>query len=453
MNEMHDAAEVLGQILDCLHRAELAAAPQPPPPTPLSPPPAARQPAGPSTPPSSSSGGGAGGTAGQQQDITLPRKVRVPLHGRPVLPILPTSTVHRLFGLDVQLPCPPSSSSSSSSGGGGGSRVGGPEAGYGGGAPSSPAMPGVHAQQQQQQQGGGAAGQGGMAGSGGSSSSASLANSQEVIQFCKFFHLVPTQGLRAAYTAAAAASSSSSSPPPSSPSSTPRPGSVTCWERLLAALDSSACGSSSSSSGGAGPGPAPAAGGGRQAARSSSGGVAGANLQPSTALLRRPAVVTLALVWESPLVPPDALKATLQALGAALELPAVFNTLTPTTPTPHPHSSSSSSRPGGASGPGHPAAPMWPPAPGSTYLLRAVVCYFGHHYLAFVLSEELGLWVMFDDADLQLVGGWPDVCRAMLARRMQPSLLMYEDCMATGGAPGPGVSVAVEVGGGRRQGR
>lgn len=25
------------------------------------------------------------------------------------------------------------------------------------------------------------------------------------------------------------------------------------------------------------------------------------------------------------------------------------------------------------------------------------------------------------------VGRWPDVCRAMLARRMQPSLLMYED--------------------------
>jgi hypothetical protein len=77
------------------------------------------------------------------------------------------------------------------------------------------------------------------------------------------------------------------------------------------------------------------------------------------------------------------------------------------------------------------AAAVWPPGPASTYTLRAVVCYFGHHYLAFVLSEELGLWLCFDDADISLVGGWPDVCRAMLARRMQPSLLIYEDL--TGG--------------------
>lgn len=33
------------------------------------------------------------------------------------------------------------------------------------------------------------------------------------------------------------------------------------------------------------------------------------------------------------------------------------------------------------------------------------------------------------------VGQWADVCRAMLNRRMQPLLLMYEDKAGQGGAP------------------
>jgi hypothetical protein len=44
--------------------------------------------------------------------------------------------------------------------------------------------------------------------------------------------------------------------------------------------------------------------------------------------------------------------------------------------------------------------------------------------------QELGMWLCFDDADISLVGGWHDVCRAMLVRRMQPSLLLYEDPLA-----------------------
>jgi hypothetical protein len=69
-HEMHDAAEVLDQILSCLHRAELLQQGQ-----------------------------------GQQPDITLPRRARAatvtlppgtPGHS-------PLSTVHRLFGLDVQV--------------------------------------------------------------------------------------------------------------------------------------------------------------------------------------------------------------------------------------------------------------------------------------------------------------------------------------------------------------
>ncbi len=86
----------------------------------------------------------------------------------------------------------------------------------------------------------------------------------------------------------------------------------------------------------------------------------------------------------------------------------------------------------------------WPRSPpgASCYTLRAVVCYFGHHYLAFVLSEELNLWLCFDDAAISLVGRWTDVCKAMLVRRMQPSLLIYEDVAgaAAPAAPAPGAA-------------
>lgn len=44
----------------------------------------------------------------------------------------------------------------------------------------------------------------------------------------------------------------------------------------------------------------------------------------------------------------------------------------------------------------------------------------------FALSEELGLWLMIDDANIQLVGHWGDVVKTMCAKRLQPSLLFYE---------------------------
>jgi hypothetical protein len=75
-------------------------------------------------------------------------------------------------------------------------------------------------------------------------------------------------------------------------------------------------------------------------------------------------------------VPPDSIRATLCALGPSLELPAALRTLPPA-PVGLP----------GASSNGAVAHNPWPAAPGSTYSLRAVVCYFGHHYLAFALSE------------------------------------------------------------------
>ena len=79
-------------------------------------------------------------------------------------------------------------------------------------------------------------------------------------------------------------------------------------------------------------------------------------------------------------VAPDAIHGTLAALGPKLDLLAAFKV------------------------PSH-ASLSAPAAPG--HGLRAAVCYVGHHYLAFVLAEELGLWLCFDDADISLVRGWP----------------------------------------------
>lgn len=59
-------------------------------------------------------------------------------------------------------------------------------------------------------------------------------------------------------------------------------------------------------------------------------------------------------------------------------------------------------------------------------LRSSVICYFGHHYQAFVLSEELGAWLLFDDHVIQTVGDWQQVQAAMVANRLQPSLLFYE---------------------------
>ena len=60
------------------------------------------------------------------------------------------------------------------------------------------------------------------------------------------------------------------------------------------------------------------------------------------------------------------------------------------------------------------------------YKLQCIVCYFGHHYLSFALSEELNQWLLFDDTQIALVGDWSQVSAAIAARCLQPSVLCYE---------------------------
>lgn len=120
--------------------------------------------------------------------------------------------------------------------------------------------------------------------------------------------------------------------------------------------------------------------------------------QPQCTLLRRPVVFTLAIVWDSPQAPTESIKGTVEALGSEVDLSGVFGTVTPLE------------------------------AAVATYKLRCVVCYFGHHYLVFAMSTTLdGTWLSFDDEEVAVVGCWADVCRTMVARRLQPSLLFYEE--------------------------
>lgn len=60
------------------------------------------------------------------------------------------------------------------------------------------------------------------------------------------------------------------------------------------------------------------------------------------------------------------------------------------------------------------------------YCLRAMACYYGGHYQAFVLVPSLGRWVMFDDSKVSHVGSWADVRTKCGLGRIQPSVLFYE---------------------------
>ena len=60
------------------------------------------------------------------------------------------------------------------------------------------------------------------------------------------------------------------------------------------------------------------------------------------------------------------------------------------------------------------------------FLLKSIICYFGHHYQVYALSEELEQWLLFDDTNIQLIGDWQDVKARIRHSRLQPSVLFYE---------------------------
>ena len=44
----------------------------------------------------------------------------------------------------------------------------------------------------------------------------------------------------------------------------------------------------------------------------------------------------------------------------------------------------------------------------------------------YALSEELNEWLLYDDSTISYIGGWKEVKSSLVASRMQPNLLFYE---------------------------
>lgn len=77
------------------------------------------------------------------------------------------------------------------------------------------------------------------------------------------------------------------------------------------------------------------------------------------------------------------------------------------------------------------AAPVFDLCAGpDEYALRAMFCYYGQHYHAFIYSEQLALWVMFDDSTVSNVGKWSSVLTKCHTGRIQPLVLFYGQVQA-----------------------
>lgn len=64
--------------------------------------------------------------------------------------------------------------------------------------------------------------------------------------------------------------------------------------------------------------------------------------------------------------------------------------------------------------------------PEQIHRLRGVVCFRGSHYHAYVRSEKLDKWLLFDDATIRQVGTWQNVKDSCICGQIQPSVLFYE---------------------------
>ncbi|GFR52505.1 hypothetical protein Agub_g15080 [Astrephomene gubernaculifera] len=434
LSEMHDAFEVLLVLLTCMHRAE------------------------------------AGSCASQGQDPQLPRRVRVrdiaagragggakaatawgaaapantamangfhhaaPSTATPsgyaaavsggaasqqargkVDSAVPSTAAHSLFGLDVQVPCTAEEEDASGNCSGGGKErqhqpqqrgrreSGCDEPSTASSHAAAAAHAPLHLPYSAVARSGGSYSSGSRGAAADESATSTTAAVAEVEVYTKYFHLVHAQALRKAFAALDGSVSGA------------------YFEDVLCAAEAagspaSTASLSNGSGGGASRRSGSAAGTPTAASLAHAHGWtpgATAAAHPLATLLRFPAVFTLALVWESPQAPLDALRGTLEALGPRVDLALLFRC----------GSGSGAATGAGVMGPGGAAAAA--PASASCEL-RSVICYFGHHYLVFALSEELGLWLMIDDANIQLVGHWSDVVKAMVAKRLQPSLLFYE---------------------------
>ena len=59
------------------------------------------------------------------------------------------------------------------------------------------------------------------------------------------------------------------------------------------------------------------------------------------------------------------------------------------------------------------------------YQVCSMVCYYGQHYIAYVLLSD-SLWYMFDDVNTLCIGLWADVVSRCELERIQASVLFFE---------------------------
>ncbi|XP_005185710.2 uncharacterized protein LOC101888198 isoform X1 [Musca domestica] len=123
----------------------------------------------------------------------------------------------------------------------------------------------------------------------------------------------------------------------------------------------------------------------------------GAKIGICRALLNRPDVVSIGIVWDSERPAADQVHSVLKAIGTSLRLSDVFHQVT---------------------------EQRW--AQGVQHELVGIVSYYGKHYTTFFFHTKLKVWVYFDDANVKEVGPhWEGVVDKCSRGRYQPLLLLY----------------------------
>lgn len=383
-------------------------------------------------------------------------------------PSIPSTVAHSLFGLEVQMAPPAGASADEDKH----SRAGRGRRDSTGGSAAPTAQPAALAVP--------AASNGhvGYAAAAAAGAAAAAAAAGDVVDvYTRYFHLVHAQSLKKAFAAVGGSESGAYFED------------VLCAAEAIGAHGASAgsislprgrsqSGAAPSASPGAANGPSSATGSGGGGAVAGGGWVPGSTAasHPLATVFRFPAVFTLALVWESPQAPQDLVRGVLEALGSRVDLGLLFK-LGATgagsgAPPPsaqcelrsvicyfghhyvvsrdvcardvaayirtvqmrrwlHVEPCAAMCRRGLSLGSGLPATvavcsctacarvSLSTPTPHDPRTLQCLLQVFAR-------SEEVGLWLLIDDANVQLVGTWGDVLRAMCAKRLQPSLLFYE---------------------------
>ncbi|XP_062537218.1 uncharacterized protein LOC134205702 isoform X2 [Armigeres subalbatus] len=123
----------------------------------------------------------------------------------------------------------------------------------------------------------------------------------------------------------------------------------------------------------------------------------GAKIGIRRALLNRPDVVSIGVVWDSERPAADQVHSVLKAVGTSLRLCDVFHQV---------------------------SDQRW--AQTVNHELVGVVSYYGKHYTTFFFHTKLRVWVYFDDANVKEVGpNWEGVVDKCTRGRYQPLLLLY----------------------------